>query len=124
MPARPFLKWVGGKSALLPTIRDALPAEVDAYIEPFLGGGSVLFEVLRLEGEGEFRAGRYVAGDVNAALIGCYQCVRSRLDEMLEEVKQIRAAHAEAIDEGRAPAHYWSLSPFSAGCDMISGRGR
>lgn len=41
----PFMKWPGGKSSELPKIVLAAPATAGRYIEPFLGGGSVLLAV-------------------------------------------------------------------------------
>lgn len=40
---KPFVKWVGGKGQLLPTLRDMLPEGLAAgraytYVEPFVGG--------------------------------------------------------------------------------------
>ena len=49
--AKPFIKWVGGKGQLLSQIDNALPKwlfmekEV-TYIEPFVGGGAMLFYML------------------------------------------------------------------------------
>lgn len=40
--ARPFVKWAGGKTQLLPELVKHLPrgfADFDTYIEPFVGGG-------------------------------------------------------------------------------------
>lgn len=42
---RPFLKWVGGKSRLLPTLLRYVPATFENYHEPFLGGGAMFFAV-------------------------------------------------------------------------------
>jgi DNA adenine methylase len=42
---RPFLKWVGGKARLLPTILPYVPASFENYHEPFLGGGAMFFAV-------------------------------------------------------------------------------
>lgn len=41
----PFLKWPGGKSQELPSIAAAAPALTGRYIDPFVGGGSVLLAV-------------------------------------------------------------------------------
>ena len=45
MLAKPFVKWVGGKSQLLPEIRKKYPQHIEKYCEPFVGGGAVLFIV-------------------------------------------------------------------------------
>ncbi|NER33157.1 MAG: hypothetical protein F6J93_03640 [Oscillatoria sp. SIO1A7] len=39
VPPAPFLKWVGGKRALLGQIEPYLPEKINRYFEPFLGGG-------------------------------------------------------------------------------------
>ncbi len=39
----PFLKWAGGKRQLLPRILALVPARIDTYYEPFVGGGAVFF---------------------------------------------------------------------------------
>ena len=49
--ARPFLKWAGGKGQLLSQLDEHLPGELQGqeftYIEPFVGGGAMLFHMLR-----------------------------------------------------------------------------
>jgi DNA adenine methylase len=46
---RPFLKWVGGKTQLLPELRKRIPKtwdpEKDFYVEPFLGAGALFWEL-------------------------------------------------------------------------------
>ena len=46
--AKPFIKWVGGKSQLIEQLDAQLPADFGnwenvTYIEPFVGGGAMLF---------------------------------------------------------------------------------
>ena len=47
MNAKPFIKWVGGKGQLLTQLDEYLPSQLDGrpftYIEPFVGGGAMLF---------------------------------------------------------------------------------
>ena len=40
--ARPFLKWAGGKTQLLPDLVKHVPATYGRYIEPMVGGGALL----------------------------------------------------------------------------------
>ena len=49
---KPFLKWVGGKTQLLDSIHKTLPHALltekeFTYVEPFIGGGAVLFSILQ-----------------------------------------------------------------------------
>ena len=39
MLAKPFVKWVGGKSQLLDDIEKKYPSKPEKYCEPFVGGG-------------------------------------------------------------------------------------
>ena len=48
MKAKPFVKWVGGKTQLIEQLEALLPADFDkwenvTYIEPFVGGGAMIF---------------------------------------------------------------------------------
>jgi DNA adenine methylase len=43
--ASPFIKWVGGKQALLPQLLPHFPKKFDRYVEPFIGGGAVFFSL-------------------------------------------------------------------------------
>ena len=48
MKAKPFIKWVGGKGQLIEQLEAKLPADFDnwenvTYIEPFVGGGAMIF---------------------------------------------------------------------------------
>lgn len=50
--AKPFVKWVGGKTQLLDDIKKTLPRDLSqrndmTYIEPFVDGGAVLFWILQ-----------------------------------------------------------------------------
>lgn len=46
--AKPFVKWVGGKTQLLGEVEKSLPSIFSSikdvvYVEPFVEGGAVLF---------------------------------------------------------------------------------
>jgi DNA adenine methylase len=76
-PARPFLKWAGGKGQLLPEIEAAMPSWVHerdfTFVEPFVGSGAVLFWAL-----GRFpRLQRALVNDVNEDLVITYRAIAS-----------------------------------------------
>ncbi|MBV6342130.1 DNA adenine methylase [Candidatus Magnetobacterium casense] len=45
MLLKPFLKWAGGKTRLLPELLKYVPVRYNDYIEPFLGGGALYFRL-------------------------------------------------------------------------------
>lgn len=55
------------------------------YIEPFVGGGAVLFRLLREHSS----ISRAVINDVNPALISAYRCVRSNPEKLIVELSEI-----------------------------------
>ncbi len=79
--ARPLLKWVGGKTQLVPTLLDIFPAKIGRYIEPFFGGGAV-FWALRA-------AGRFTTAhlsDANPVLVDTYTAVRDEVEALIVEL--------------------------------------
>ncbi len=75
--AKPFLKWAGGKSRLLPELRRYVPKRGYArYIEPFLGGGAFFFDLAPESA---------ILGDSNPELINCYEAVRDEPANVLAD---------------------------------------
>ena len=74
-PATPFLKWAGGKTALLPELLKHLPPRLRRYHEPFVGGGALFFAAAPR---------RAVLSDSNGELIHCWQQVRDDVYGVLE----------------------------------------
>lgn len=61
---RPFIKWAGGKTRVLPDLLPLLP-KGDCLVEPFVGGASVFLNT-------DYPS--YVLADINPDLINLYQC--------------------------------------------------
>ena len=91
MKAKPFVKWVGGKSQLIDQLEALLPADFNTwenvtYIEPFVGGGAMLFHMLQ----------KYpnitsaVINDINPDLTTCYRVVRDNPDKLISSLKDIQ----------------------------------
>ena len=75
----PILKWVGGKRQLLSEIIPLIDESCDNYVEPFIGGGAVLF---RLQPK------KAIINDYNAELINVYRTVRDDLDGLVALLKE------------------------------------
>lgn len=75
--ARPFLKWAGGKTQLLPILLEVLP-EAETYYEPFLGGGAVFFAQAERD---RFR--QAILNDFNLELVTTYKGVRDASEEVM-----------------------------------------
>jgi DNA adenine methylase len=88
---RPLLKWVGGKRQLLPALRQFYPSEFSAYIEPFFGSGAVFFDLWE---HGRLAGRRAVLIDSNTDLIGCYETVRDRPDDVAEALERLAEGHS------------------------------
>ena len=76
--AKPFVKWAGGKTQLLPIIRKKYPQTVRKYCEPFVGGGAVLFDVLQ-----EFRPEAVLINDINPELINVYSQIKNNIKDLI-----------------------------------------
>jgi DNA adenine methylase len=86
--ASPWIKWVGGKTKLTPTLLDLFPKKIGTYIEPFIGGGSVYYAVAA-----ERRFERAVINDWNAELVGTYKVVRDFPDRLMTELRYLETEY-------------------------------
>jgi len=75
--ATPFLKWVGGKTALLPELLKHVPSRqhLRRYHEPFVGGGALFFAV---------NPKRAILSDCNPELVLTWQEVRDEPSAVLD----------------------------------------
>ena len=81
--AKPFVKWAGGKTQLLSDIESLLPTDFHnrniTYVEPFVGGGSVLFWLLQHYPNIQHA----VINDVNAKLINVYRVIKAKPKKLI-----------------------------------------
>ena len=88
MLAKPFIKWVGGKSQLLEEIREKYPSKIEKYCEPFVGGGAVLFDVLN-----KFQPKEVLINDINAELINTYLQIKNNCKGMVAQLSKIQSIY-------------------------------
>ena len=84
--SKPFIKWAGGKGQLLSQLDEHLPQILSerefTYIEPFVGGGAMLFHMLQKYSHIE----RVVINDINPYLTTAYRVVKDEPDELIERL--------------------------------------
>ena len=73
---KPFIRWAGGKTKLLPRILPHVPDSFASYHEPFLGGGAVFFAVRDRIG------GRANLSDLNEHLVNAWVAMRDHQAEL------------------------------------------
>ena len=84
--ASPFVKWAGGKRSIISTINDFLPASIETYHEPFVGGGAVFFAF-------EDRIKTATLADLNEELVIAYRAISQRTDEVISALEKHAANH-------------------------------
>ena len=85
---KPFVKWAGGKGSLISQLKNFYPFEIDnikidKYVEPFVGGGAVLINILQ-----KYDIKEVYAFDINMDLINCYNVIKSNVEELIEELEK------------------------------------
>lgn len=83
---QPFLKWAGGKLRILPALLLCKPKQFGTYHEPFMGSGALFFRLSP--------ASAYLS-DANERLIRTYRAVRDNVEDVLNLLLDMRAAHCE-----------------------------
>lgn len=79
---KPFLKWAGGKRQLIPILQQHLPQTFDVYLEPFLGGGALLFYILSQNPNQ-----KCIVSDLNSDLVLAYVTIRDKVEQVISELK-------------------------------------
>lgn len=87
---KPLIKWVGGKTQILPQIFSVWPNRfpINNYHEIFVGGGSVLLAFLSKCKKGEYTLnGNIYAYDINPSLINMYKNIQTNPDALYETIQ-------------------------------------
>ena len=115
--AKPFLKWAGGKRQLISEIEARLPADIDkcrSYVEPFIGGGAVLFHLL------EKRAFEEVhISDLNPELILCYRTLQVDAKGVIKHLSKMIESYPSEQDD-RKDSYYAIREDWNSNVGKLS----
>lgn len=102
---KPIVKWLGGKRLLLPELRKRYPRglgdTITTYVEPFVGGGAVLLDVLS-----NYKMDEVYISDANASLVNMYMAVRDCPDRLVSILEKKENIYHPITQEKRNPMYY------------------
>lgn len=105
--AKPFVKWAGGKGQLLEQLNVLLPndfatSEDLTYIEPFVGGGAMLFFILSTYPNIK----KAIINDLNTDLIVTYRVIKSKVADLIEKLRAMQDAYYALESEQEKKEYY------------------
>lgn len=112
--AKPFIKWAGGKSQLLQQIETYLPVGFDdmqdmTYIEPFVGGGAMLFHMLSTHKN----ISRAIINDISSNLIIAYRTIQTQPEPLIERLFEIQEEYRKFDNDHRQEYFYKMRDSFN-----------
>lgn len=106
---RVLVKWTGSKRKQAKEIVSRFPRRIGTYYEPFLGGGSVLYEML----SSDIRCERIKCSDTCRPLIELWRTVKGEPRRLIEEYERLW----DELQEGGASYYLEARAKFNQSCD-------
>ncbi|WP_256474672.1 DNA adenine methylase [Haloplanus halophilus] len=109
---QPVIKWTGSKRTISEEIVSTFPDKFDTYFEPFIGSGSILYQLDPSDA---------ICGDICEPLIGIWKLIRDDPDELIsyyrrewrrlqDEGPDVYYEIRDKFNETREPQHLFFLS--------------
>ena len=108
--AKPFVKWAGGKGSLISQLVESLPHDFAVqqnitYIEPFVGGGAMLFYMLTHYPNIK----RAIINDVNEDLINCYLLIKNNPGKLIVFLRSIKDEYCQLPNLDKKSQYYYQM---------------
>ena len=107
--AKPFLKWAGGKGQLLSQLSEHLPDRIHrepfTYIEPFVGGGAMLFYMLQRFDNIK----NVIINDVNEDLILAYRTIKSDVEKLICKLGEMEKEYLDIADPNERSKLFYEI---------------
>ena len=107
--AKPFLKWAGGKGQLLSQLSEHLPERISkepfTYIEPFVGGGAMLFYMLQHFSN----IRKAVINDVNEDLILTYRIIKDDVETLIVNLERLEKEYLTITDQDKRSQLFYEV---------------
>lgn len=86
-----LVKWAGGKKQLLEQFEKFFPVQIERYFEPFVGGGTIAFYLLKTHPEIK----KIYLSDTNEELVITYNIVKKNIEELIALLKEYKLNHSK-----------------------------
>lgn len=93
---RPFIKWAGGKTRILPELRKHYPRHIRKYCEPFVGAGAVLFDVIHM-----YAPETILINNINKELINTYRQIQQNCEALIDMLFDLQIQYETIRQESR-----------------------
>lgn len=109
---KPVIKWAGGKSQILPEIRQRYPLglgkEIKRYAEPFIGGAAVLLDILST-----YQMDEVLICDTNAELINLYKTIQNNVEDLIGQLRCFKDEFLPLLSDKRKEYYYTKRERFN-----------
>lgn len=112
MTVKPFIKWAGGKTFLLPYLEHFVTDPINTYYEPMVGGGALFFH---LASKKHFK--RAVIADVSPLLINAYQCLQNKPSKVIDILKSLATRHKNLLQADKSADNLYYKIRDTLHCD-------
>lgn len=82
----PIIKYTGSKRSQAKNIVDLFPKKINTYYEPFIGGGSILGELLQRK---DIIVDTYICSDINSDLINLWNVIKYTPNVLFDEYNRM-----------------------------------
>ena len=110
---KPFVKWVGGKSQLVDELEKMLFSDgekvLTKYVEPMVGGGALLFNILS-----KFNFEQIYISDINAELMNAYKAIKYNVDGLISRLTKMQFLFLPMDENGRKYFYYSLRDKFNS----------
>nr|WP_295972803.1 DNA adenine methylase [uncultured Bacillus sp.] len=118
--AKPFLKWAGGKTQLIPEIDKRLPNElregkIKRYIEPFVGSGAVLFHLLQ-----NYKIEEAFIFDINPELVLVYEVIKKDVNALVQLLEMKEKEYISLDKDSRKNYFYEQRITFNSALETFN----
>jgi DNA adenine methylase len=91
-PPYPFVKWLGGKTKIIPHILPRLPSKIKTYCEPMFGGGAIFIELAK-----QRRIERAILNDTCPDLMAAWRAIKLDVKSLIKELRSKRYVYDRDI---------------------------